>query len=148
MEFLYELGLFATQTLLIVLGIIAIILVIAASAGQKNKGADEGFIEVRSINDRFDRYTAAIRELSDTEELAKERTKLDKKAEKERAKADKARAKDVIKAAEKTSDIKSERPRTFLVCGTVFMVLVSLVRGHEFIIDPTVTYLGRLPGWL
>ena len=115
MEFLYELGLFATQTLLIVLGIIAIILVIAASAGQKNKGADEGFIEVRSINDRFDRYTAAIRELSDTEELAKERTKLDKKAEKERAKADKARAKDVIKAAEKTSDIKSERPRTFVL---------------------------------
>ncbi len=115
MEFLYELGLFATQTLLIVLGIIAIILVIAASAGQKSKGADEGFIEVRSINDRFDRYTAAIRKLSDTEELAKERAKLDKKAEKERVKADKARAKDVIKAAEKTSDITSERPRTFVL---------------------------------
>ncbi len=115
MEFLYELGLFATQTLLIVLGIIAIILVIVSSAGQKNKGADEGFIEVRSINDRFDRYTAAIRELSDTEELAKERAKLDKKAEKERVKADKARAKDVIKAAEKTGDITSERPRTFVL---------------------------------
>ena len=92
MEFLYELGLFATQTLLIVLGIIAIILVIAASAGQKNKGADEGFIEVRSINDRFDRYTAAIRELSDTEELARERAKLDKKAEKEREAAEAAAA--------------------------------------------------------
>ena len=115
MEFLYELGLFAAQTLLIVLGIIAIILVIAASAGQKSKGADEGFIEVRSINDRFDRYTAAIRELSDTEELAKERAKLDKKAEKERVKADKARAKDAIEAAEKSSDIASGRPRTFVL---------------------------------
>ena len=115
MEFLYELGLFAAQALLIVLGIIAIVLVIASSAGQKSKGADEGFIEVRSINDRFDRYTVAIRELSDTEELAKERAKLDKKAEKERVKAEKARAKDAIKAAEKTSDIASERPRTFVL---------------------------------
>ena len=56
MEFLYEIGLFATQTLLIVVAIIAVILVIAASAGQKNKTADEGYIEVRSINDRFDAY--------------------------------------------------------------------------------------------
>ena len=115
MEFLYELGLFAAQTLLIVLGIIAIILVMAASAGQNRKGADDGFIEVRSINDRFDRYTGAIRALSDTEELAKERAKLDKKVEKERAKAEKARAKDAIRAAEKTSDIASERPRTFVL---------------------------------
>ena len=84
MEFLYELGLFAAQTLLIVLGIVAIIMVIAASAGHKSKGTDEGFIEVRSINDRLDGYTAAIRELSDTDEVAKARAKLDKKAEKER----------------------------------------------------------------
>ena len=34
-----------------------------------------------------------------------------------------------------------------MVYGTVFMVLISLVRGHEFIIDPTVTYLGSL-AWL
>ncbi|MEC7959859.1 MAG: protease SohB [Pseudomonadota bacterium] len=115
MEFLYELGLFAAQTLLIVLGIVAIIMVIAANAGQKSKGTDEGFIEVRSINDRFDGYTAAIRELSDTDEVAKARAKLDKKAEKERAKADKARAKEVGKAADSASDIASERPRTFVL---------------------------------
>ena len=34
-----------------------------------------------------------------------------------------------------------------MVYGTVVMVLVSLVRGHEFIIDPTVTCLGSL-AWL
>ena len=34
-----------------------------------------------------------------------------------------------------------------MVYGTVFMVLVSLVRGYEFIIDPTFTYLGSL-AWL
>ena len=115
MEFLYELGLFAAQTLLIVVAIIAVIMVVAASAGQKSKGTDDGFIEVRSINDRFDGYTAAIRELSDTEELAKARAKLDKKAEKERSKADKARAKEVSKSANDTTEIKSERPRTFVL---------------------------------
>ena len=70
---------------------------------------------MRSINDRFDGYTAAIRELSDTDEVAKARAKLDKKAEKERAKADKARAKEVGKAADSPSDIASERPRTFVL---------------------------------
>ena len=54
MEFLYELGLFAAQTLLIVVAIVAIILVIVGAAGQKNKSSDEGYIEVKSINDRFD----------------------------------------------------------------------------------------------
>jgi drug/metabolite transporter (DMT)-like permease len=34
-----------------------------------------------------------------------------------------------------------------MVYGTAFMVLVSLVRGHEFTIDPTFTYLGSL-AWL
>ena len=34
-----------------------------------------------------------------------------------------------------------------MIYGTGFMVLVALVRGHGFIIDPTVTYLGSL-AWL
>ena len=31
-----------------------------------------------------------------------------------------------------------------MVYGTIFMVLVALVRGHDFIIDPTLSYLGSL----
>ena len=115
MEFLYELGLFAAQTVLIVVAIIAVILVVAANAGQKGKGSDEGYIEVRSVNDRFDGYSSAIRELSDTEEVSKARAKLDKKAEKARAKAEKARAKEVGKTATSTAEIINERPRTFVV---------------------------------
>ena len=34
-----------------------------------------------------------------------------------------------------------------MVHGTGFMVLVSLVRGHDFIIDPSISYLGSL-AWL
>lgn len=115
MEFLYEIGLFATQTLLIVVAIIAVILVIAASTGQKNKTADEGYIEVRSINDRFDAYNATIRELSDTEQTSKLRAKLEKKADKERAKSDKARAKAASKTATDALEITSDRPRTFIL---------------------------------
>ena len=115
MEFLYEIGLFATQTLLIVVAIIAVILVIAASAGQKNKTADEGYIEVRSINDRFDAYNATIRELSDTEQTSKLRAKLEKKADKERAKSDKARAKAASKTATDALEITSDKPRTFIL---------------------------------
>ena len=114
MEFLYELGLFAAQTLLIVIAVIAVIMVIAASAGQKNKGTEEGYIEVKSINERFDGYTSAIRELSDTEAIAKARAKLDKKTQKEKSKAEKVRAKEVARAADETG-IGSERPRTFVL---------------------------------
>ncbi|MEL0234435.1 MAG: EamA family transporter, partial [Alphaproteobacteria bacterium] len=31
-----------------------------------------------------------------------------------------------------------------MVYGTAFMVIVSLIRGHEFTIDPSVTYIGSL----
>jgi drug/metabolite transporter (DMT)-like permease len=34
-----------------------------------------------------------------------------------------------------------------MIYGTGFMVLVALVRGHDFIIDPSVSYLGSL-AWL
>jgi drug/metabolite transporter (DMT)-like permease len=34
-----------------------------------------------------------------------------------------------------------------MLYGAGFMVLVALVRGHDFIIDPTITYLGSL-AWL
>lgn len=34
-----------------------------------------------------------------------------------------------------------------MLYGTGFMILVALVRGHDFIIDPTISYLGSL-SWL
>lgn len=115
MEFLYELGLFAAQTLLIVLAVIAIILVIAFAAGQKNKNPDDGYIEVKSINDRFDAYTAAIRDLAETDEAAKLRAKQDKKSAKAKAKAEKARLKTAEKESGEDPKIPSERPRTFVL---------------------------------
>ena len=115
MEFLYELGLFAAQTLLIVIAIVAVILVLAGAAGQKGKSPDEGYIEVKSINDRFELYTAAIRDLSETDEASKLRAKHDKKSAKAKAKAEKTRLKASSKESLESLDIASERPRTFVL---------------------------------
>ena len=115
MEFLYEIGLFATQTLLTVVAIIAVIVVVAASAAKKNKTADEGNIEVRSINDGFEAYNGTVCELFDTDQTSKRRTKLEKKADKERAKSDKARTKAASKPATDALRITSNKPRTFIL---------------------------------
>ena len=144
MEFLYELGLFAAQTLLIVVAVAAIILVIAGAAGQKNKSPDEGYIEVKSINDRFDAYTAAIRDLSETDEASKLRAKHDKKSAKAKAKAEKARLKGAEKDAEKgvadSIDIASERPRTFVLDfeGDVMASQVDALREEISAILPNI----------
>ena len=144
MEFLYELGLFAAQTLLIVVAIVAIVLVVAGAAGQKNKSPDEGYIEVKSINDRFDAYTAAIRDLSETDEASKLRAKHDKKSAKAKAKAEKARLKGAEKDAEKgvadSIDIASERPRTFVLDfeGDVMASQVDALREEISAILPNI----------
>ena len=144
MEFLYELGLFAAQTLLIVVTIVAIVLVVAGAAGQKNKSPDEGYIEVKSMNDRFDAYTAAIRDLSETDEASKLRAKHDKKSAKAKAKAEKARLKGAEKDAEKDAadsiDIASERPRTFVLDfeGDVMASQVDALREEISAILPNI----------
>lgn len=140
MEFLYELGLFAAQTLLIVVAIVAIILVIAGAAGQRNKSPDEGYIEVKSINDRFDAYTAAIRDLSETDEASKLRAKHDKKSAKAKAKAEKARLKGANSDPEDNIDIASERPRTFVLDfeGDVMASQVDALREEISAILPNI----------
>jgi len=140
LEFFYELGLFAAQTLLIVVAIVAIIFVVAGAAGQKNKSPDEGFIEVKSINDRFDAYTAAIRDLSETDEASKLRAKHDKKSAKAKAKAEKARLKDADKDSSKSIDIVSDRPRTFVLDfeGDVMASQVDALREEISAILPNI----------
>jgi serine protease SohB len=140
---LYELGLFAAQTLLIVVAILAVVLVIAGAAGQKSKSPDEGYIEVKSINDRFDAYTAAIRDLSETDEASKLRVKYDRKSAKAKAKAEKARLKATEKDAKDAKDniaITSERPRTFVLDfeGDVMASQVDALREEISAILPNV----------
>ena len=140
MEFLYELGLFAAQTLLIVVAVVAIVLVIAGVAGQKNRSPDEGYIEVKSVNDRFDVYTGAIRDLAETEEASKLREKHQKKSAKAKAKAEKARLKAAKKEATDSVTLVSERPRTFVLDfeGDVMASQVDALREEISAILPNV----------
>jgi serine protease SohB len=140
LEFLYELGLFAAQTLLIVVAVGAIVLLIAGAAGQKGKGPDEGYIEVKSINDRFDAYTAAIRDLSETPEASQLRAKHDKKSAKSKVKAEKARLKASAQASTDTLNLTSERPRTFVLDfeGDVMASQVDALREEISAILPNV----------
>ena len=140
MEFLYELGLFAAQTLLIVVAVVAIVLVIAGVAGQKNRSPDEGYIEVKSVNDRFDVYTGAIRDLAETEEASKLREKHEKKSAKAKAKAEKARLKAAKKEATDSVTVVSERPRTFVLDfeGDVMASQVDALREEISAILPNV----------
>lgn len=140
MEFLYELGLFAAQTLLIVVAVVAIVLVIAGVAGQKNRSPDEGYIEVKSVNDRFDVYTGAIRDLAETEEASKLREKHQKKSAKAKAKAEKARLKAAKKEAKDSVTVVSERPRTFVLDfeGDVMASQVDALREEISAILPNV----------
>lgn len=140
MEFLYELGLFAAQTLLIVVAVVAIVLVIAGVAGQKNRSPDEGYIEVKSVNDRFDVYTGAIRDLAETEEASKLREKHQKKSAKAKAKAEKARLKAAKKEATDSVTVVSERPRTFVLDfeGDVMASQVDALREEISAILPNV----------
>ena len=140
MDFLYELGLFAAQTALIVLAIIAVVLTAVMSSTHRGRGTDEGYIEVRSINDRFDSYANAIRELSDTEHMAKARAKLDKKAEKAKTKSEKARIKAASKQATEPSALESDRPRTFVLNfdGDVMASQVDALREEISAVLPNV----------
>ena len=53
MEFVYELGLFTAQ-LVVVAAVIVVSLLLLAAANKGRRGQEEGYIEVRSINERYE----------------------------------------------------------------------------------------------
>lgn len=90
MEFIHEYGLFLAKAVTVV---IAIIVVIAAMAGQLMRGKHrvaEGHIEIKHINDRLQEMRDSLQQVL-----------LDKQGLKQLAKAEKAKAKAEAKAAKK-----------------------------------------------
>ena len=112
MEFVYELGLFTAQ-LVVVAAVIVVSLLLIAAANKGRRGQEEGYIEVRSINERFEAYVNAIREITEDEHAAKARAKRDKQT----AKADQKSAKKKAKALAKGEEgIDSDsKPRIFVL---------------------------------
>ena len=111
MEFLYEVGVFTVQALVLVIAVLAVALGIAVISSRQRGGGSDGYIEVRQINDRYQAYQDAVRSLIDTKVEAKAREKEEKQRRKDEEKAAKARLKE--KDAGSAED--AERKRIFLI---------------------------------
>lgn len=100
MEFLQDVALFLIQTLVLVVGILLVIAG-ASAISQRRRSGEDGYIEVRCLNDRYTAYRDAIRSLTEPAEERKARLKAEKKAaKKERKSAAKKGRKDSSDADE------------------------------------------------
>ncbi len=108
MEFLYEVGVFAVEALVLVVAVVLAALGIAVVSQRRRGGGDDGYIEVRQINDRYRAYESALRSLTDTKEESKARDK----AEKQRRKDEEKAAKERFNSDSEDDDAK---PRLFLL---------------------------------
>lgn len=97
MEFLQEIGLFLAEAVILVTAIIVVLIAIAA-VSQRRKGNEEGYIEVRRLNERYTAFHDAVRSFTEHPETRKVR----EKAEKKTAKAEQKQAK--LKAKEDSDD--------------------------------------------
>ncbi len=107
MEFLQEIGVFFTEALILVAAILIVVAGIA-SISQRRGGGEEGYIEVRRLNDRYTAFRDAIRSLTEFPEERKAREKAEKQSAKEEEKAAKKRAKG-------KDDAESPRSRLFVL---------------------------------
>jgi serine protease SohB len=81
LEFLFEYGLFLAKSVTVLVSVI-IVIVIVVGLGHKNKPADKGHIEVKSINDAVTNITHNLKQIvMDTEAV-----KIENKSEKKKAK--------------------------------------------------------------
>lgn len=93
MEFFQEIGLFLAQAVILVTAIIVVIIAIAA-ASQRRKGGEEGYIDVRRLNDRYTAFHDAVRSFTEHAETRKVREKAEKKSAKAEEKQTRQQAKE------------------------------------------------------
>ncbi len=86
MEYIYEYGLFLAQALTLVAAILLLVSGLVA-VGQRQKAEQhEGHIEIRDINDKYERIGHSIQKLVVEPDVLKAELKAEKKAEKKRNK--------------------------------------------------------------
>lgn len=97
LEFLAEYGLFLLKTATIVAAVVLIIGA-AVSAGSRGGKMEQGHIEVRHLNERFDDMAESLQAIvldpAEAKHLLKQKKKADKKDHREKKKALKKRARD------------------------------------------------------
>ncbi len=94
MEFLQEVGIFLVQAIVVIAAILLVLAGAAAMSARRRDG-DDGYIEVRRLNERYTAYRDAIRSLTEhpqsrkaREKKEKQTAKLDDKEARKRAKND------------------------------------------------------------
>ncbi|MDG1012362.1 MAG: protease SohB [Luminiphilus sp.] len=110
MEFFQEIGLFLAEAVILVTAIIVVIIAIAA-ASQRRKGGEEGYIEVRRLNDRYTAFHDAVRSFTEHAETRKVREKAEKKS----AKAEEKQARQQAKEEAGKEDGKQGDGRLFVL---------------------------------
>jgi len=109
MEFLQEVGIFLVEAAILVAAILLVFAGIAAIS-QRRRDGDEGYIEVRRVNERYKAYQDTLASLVVPVEENKVRLKAEKKAEKAANKAAKKAAKLALKAEQKQNGEPLEKP--------------------------------------
>ena len=94
MEFLQEVGIFLVQAIVVIAAILLVLAGAAAMSARRRDG-DDGYVEVRRLNERYTAYRDAIRSLTEhpqsrkaREKKEKQTAKLDDKEARKRAKND------------------------------------------------------------
>ena len=103
MEFFQEIGLFLAEAVILVTAIIVVVVAIAA-VSQRRRDGEEGYIEVRRLNDRYTAFHDAVRTFTEHAESRKVR----EKAEKKTAKAEQKQAKQKAKKNADDGSIEAE----------------------------------------
>ena len=147
MDFLQEVGIcFAEAAILVTAILIAFAGIVAMS--QRRRDGDEGYIEVRQVNERYKSYQDTLASLVEPIEGTKLRKKAEKKAQKIARKAAKKAAKLVAKKdAKQTIDsleddtVSTARPRLFVLDfdGDMQASQVEALREEISVVIPAAT---------
>ena len=108
MEFIYEYGIFLAQAVTLVAAIIILVSAVVAIGSRQRADQNEGYIEIRKLNEKYHQYGEIIREVIEEPHALKEQKKAEKKLEKANAKAAKKR-----KSVE--GDPQEQRSRLFVL---------------------------------
>ncbi len=147
MEFLQEVGIFLAQATILVTALLIAFAGITAMS-QRRRDGDEGYIEVRQVNERYKSYQDTLVSLVEPDEETKVRKKAEKKAKKSADKASKKAAKLAAKIAQKSTaeSLETEagsqaRPRLFVIDfdGDMHASQVDALREEISVLIPAAT---------
>lgn len=106
MDFVQEIGVFLAQAVILA-GTVLFVIAGISAINARRRGGDDGYIEVRRLNERYVDFRDAIRSLTEHPEERKVRQKNEKKTAKDADKKAKLRAKGAVDDAAK--------PRVFVL---------------------------------